>query len=672
MGCITVKKSNKKNIVLVTIIAIALIVTLALIIYIMFRNPSKVLENGEPINENFTFLIESGDATEIKSSDIIRKQRKISEEILDMYKKGKYTVSNPLIINDPYGASPLTSLIMFNTKKEEKVTLTVKGKHNDDLKVTFEEAKDHYIPVYGLYPEYKNTVIIETESGKSNELTIETTSMGLTGEVSVLTNKVDNSNGNFYFGTAAIGTANIAYDNYGEPRWFLLPDYGKGMTMLKNGHLLMSSISVGPEINASGGMIEVDMLGFVHHEYDLTGGYHHEAFEMENGDIIVLTSDIESKMIEDFVSVIDRKSGTNKKVFSLYDIVSKIDPNLIEDTNIAWAWINGVYYDKNTNELILSLRNRNSIVAIDYDSGNIKWILGDSKYWSSNFNKYILKGVGSEFVYPLGQHSPSIDANHNLSIFNNGYNAYKEQTHTCGYFKDNASYAMVYKIDEENMTAEVTYKFGGNEYFSYALSSFNHTYDGNTLFNSGWHFSDAVNYNDPNCTQFNNDKYDAYIIEFDKNNEKLVELKVNESKFEVIKANIYNLSLSSIKPNKYDDIPNYEFNDKAYFTTNNTSKDYEELTEEEALKYKDANEKFPLSFELVNNQFAFVGLMPDEYDIKVTFISTRGKAYRFVMKEVNKDMKVSINLSSLPKGRYYVYADMGGRSYDTREYVEIL
>lgn len=665
------KKSNKKNVVLVTIIAIALIVTLALVIFILVRKPSKVLENGEPINENFTFLIESGDAVEVKTSDLIRQQKEMSEEILNTYKKGKYSITNPLVINDPYGASPLTALVMFKTNKEEKVVLTIKGKHNDDLKVTFEASKDHYIPVYGLYPEYKNTVIVETESGKSNALTIETTSMGLTGEVTVLNNELGNSNGNFYFGTAAIGTANVAYDNYGEPRWFLLPDYGKGMTMLSNGHLLLSDISVGPEINASGGMIEVDMFGFVHHEYDLTGGYHHEAFEMENGDIIVLTSDIESRMIEDFVTVIDRKTGTDKKVFNLYKTVSAIDPNLISDTDLAWAWLNGVYYDKNTNELLLSFRNRNSIVSLDYDTGNIKWILGDIRYWSSAFEKYILKGVGSEFTYPLGQHSPSIDANHNLSIFNNGYNAYKEETHTCGYFRNSASYAMTYKIDEANMTAEVTYKFGGQEYFSYALSSYNQTYDGNTLFNSGWHFSDEVNYDDPNCTQFNNDKYVAHIIEFDKNKEKLLELKVNESKFEVIKANIYNLSLSSVKPEKHDDIPNYEFNDSAYFTTNNTSKDYEELSEEEALKYKDSTETIPLSFELVNRQFAFVGLMPDEFDIKVAFISTRGKAYRFNLKEANKDMKVSVNLSTLPKGRYYVYAEIGDDIYDTREYIEI-
>ena len=664
------KQKNVRNKVLVTIIIIALMVTLALIVYIIFKPTSKVLENGEPINENFTFLIESGDATEIKSNDLIRDQRARSEEILNEYKKGKYTLTNPLVLNDPYGASPLTALIMFNTKKEEKISLTIKGKHNDDLTINFEAAKDHYIPVYGLYPNYKNTVILKTESGKSNTLTITTSEMGKTGDVQVLTNNIKNSNGNFYFGTAAIGTATIAYDNYGEIRWYLLPNYSKGMTMLKNGNLLLSSTSIGPDINSTGGMIEVDMFGFVHHEYDLVGGYHHDAYELENGDIAVLTSDLNLPTTEDVVTVIDPKTGASKKTIKLYEIVKSIDPNLIGDTDVAWGWLNGIYYDKNTNELILSLRNRNSILSLDYDTSEIKWILGDIKYWSSAFQKYILNGVGNEFTYPLGQHSPYMDENHNLSIFNNGYNAFKEETHTCGYFRNSASYATVYKVNEENMTAEITYKFGGPEYFSYALSSYNHTFDGRTLFNSGWHFGDGVNYDNPSCTQFNNDDYNAYIIEFDENKDKLVELKITESKFEVIKANIYNLSLSSVKPTKYSEIRNYEFDDSASFTTNNTSKDYTELTEEEALKFK-VSENCPISFELINKQFSMVGAIPDELALKVTFISTRGKAYQYTLKEENKEMKVSVNLASLPKGRYYVYANIGNKVYDTREYIEL-
>lgn len=41
----------------------------------------------------------------------------------------------------------------------------------------------------------------------------------------------------------------------------------------------------------TGGVVELDLLGYVHNEYLLEGGYHHDAYELPNGNLIVLTSD---------------------------------------------------------------------------------------------------------------------------------------------------------------------------------------------------------------------------------------------------------------------------------------------------------------------------------------------------------------------------------------------
>ena len=82
---------------------------------------------------------------------------------------------------------------------------------------------------------------------------------------------------------------------------------------------------------------------------------------------------------------------------------------------------------------------------------------------------------------------------------------------------------MLYKIDLSNRTASVVWKFGGREYFSYALSSYTYSSDGHTLFNSGWHFPSEDVYNEPECTQFSNDSYDSFIVEFDENKKKIVE-----------------------------------------------------------------------------------------------------------------------------------------------------
>ena len=111
--------------------------------------------------ENFTFLLDEA-SSEVKNDDIYSAQALITREYKEKYKKGKYTIDNPYLVINPYYISPQTALVMFKTDKSEKVKVTIKGKHNDDLVVNFEASKDHYIPIYGLYGNYNNQVVIET------------------------------------------------------------------------------------------------------------------------------------------------------------------------------------------------------------------------------------------------------------------------------------------------------------------------------------------------------------------------------------------------------------------------------------------------------------------------------------------------------------------------------
>ena len=525
------------------------------------------------------------------------------------------------------------------------------------------------MPIYGLYGKYTNKVILTTESGEKKELDIKIDDFAPTENAEVLENKIENSNGEFYFGTSSLGTGNIALDNYGEIRWWLNIGYTKGMTMLQNGHILLSNADNGPDLTSTSGVVELDMLGYVHKNYEIEGGYHHDGYELENGNLIILTSKRGGGSLADYVVEVDRNTGKVVKDWSLKDIALKVDPNLLEPGEITWGWINSVFYDKNTDSLILSLRNQNSVVAIDYQTGNIKWILGEEKYWSSKFKDYLIKGIGDDFIYPQGQHSVNILSDGRLSIFNNGYNAYKEETVSCKSLKNNASYAMVYSLDLNNKTAKVDWKFGGKEYFSYALSSFTYSTNGHRVFNSGWHFTDEVNYEDPACTQFSNDKYDAYIIDFDENNNIVNKLKSPESKFEVVKANIYNLESVSVKPKTINVVSNYKTELGKYLIPYEPDK-YEELSESEALEFKNSINQ-EIVFEIHNNKFSFVGYYPKDTSVNVTFISPRGKAYKYVLKESGQDIKDFINLSKLKSGRYYVFAEIDGEKYNIGNYIDI-
>lgn len=663
-----VNKKQKLYIIIASSLAIIVIVTSGILWLVQSGKINANKDYKEPLNKNFSFLVEN-ESTELKNDNIFTGQYEIYQKLLKEFKNKKSTLSDPYVVTNPFLISPQTALIMFNTTKKEKVTVTIKGKHNDDLTVNFESSKEHILPIYGLYGKYTNKVILTTESGEKKEIDIKIDDFAPTENAEVLENKIENSNGEFYFGTSSLGTGNIALDNYGEIRWWLNIGYTKGMTMLQNGHILLSNADNGPDLTSTSGVVELDMLGYVHKNYEIEGGYHHDGYELENGNLIILTSKRGGGSLADYVVEVDRNTGKVVKDWSLKDIALKVDPDLLEPGEITWGWINSVFYDKNTDSLILSLRNQNSVVAIDYQTGNIKWILGEEKYWSSKFKDYLIKGIGNDFIYPQGQHSVNILSDGRLSIFNNGYNAYKEETVSCKSLKNNTSYAMVYSLDLNNKTAKVDWKFGGKEYFSYALSSFTYSTNGHRVFNSGWHFTDEVNYEDPACTQFSNDKYDAYIIDFDENNNIVNKLKSPESKFEVVKANIYNLESVSVKPKAIDVVSNYKTELGKYLIPYEPDK-YEELSESEALEFKNSVNQ-EIVFEIHNNKFSFVGYYPKDTSVNVTFISPRGKAYKYVLKESGQDIKDFINLSKLKSGRYYVFAEIDGEKYNIGNYIDI-
>ena len=86
----------------------------------------------------------------------------------------KYTSEEPLVVLNPYGISPLTALIIFETPDLTTPGVTIVGKDSSTtIKNTFKPGKVHYLPVYGLYPDKENEVIL-TVNGVSKTIKIQT------------------------------------------------------------------------------------------------------------------------------------------------------------------------------------------------------------------------------------------------------------------------------------------------------------------------------------------------------------------------------------------------------------------------------------------------------------------------------------------------------------------
>lgn len=454
---------NKKKIVIL-VIAVILIITLTL-----FRVIS---------------LASEGDNEVSYASTLIEKQANIESE----FESEGYTFDNPNVILNPYGNSPLTALIVFETKDEESVSITIKGK--DELSTythSFDKERVHYIPVYGLYAGRKNEVIIKT-GDKEKTLKIETDKLPdnfiMPTKVTKDENKLTND---LYFFTPSSNGYTCAYDVNGDVRWYLNESAIWEINRLKNGHLLLSSERLVNTPYYSTGLYEMDMLGKIYVEYSLPGGYHHDYFEMENGNLLVASNDFDndSGTVEDYVVELDRETGNIVKTFDLKDILKMEDGKSENWIEYDWFHNNSIWYDKKTNSITLSGRHQDAVINIDYETGELNWILGDKTNWSDEYQKYFFELTDGEWQW--SQHAAMITPEGYVFLFDNGNNKSKNKD---DYVAPQNSYSrgVMYKIDTENMTASQVFEYGkkrGSEFYSPYISDVDYLDKNHYIVHSG-------------------------------------------------------------------------------------------------------------------------------------------------------------------------------------------
>lgn len=341
-----------------------------------------------------------------------------------------YTIENPNVILNPYGNSPLSALVVFQTKDLTTSSITIKGKDGaDDLKHTFTPTKVHILPIYGLYPGYDNKVIIEA-SGISKEITITTSALPDDfSKVTDLSNK-DFETDEFYFTTPEEIGYTAAYDENGEVRWYLIGDYKWDIQRLNNGHILLSSDKI-LDKNYSIGLIEMDLLGKIYYEYAVPGGYHHDVYELNNGNLLLASNKYERDTKEDIAIEIDRASGTIVKEIDLYKI-------LPGEKKGNWFGMNSINYDINTNSITISGYNSDMIVNLDYPTLDINWIIADENKVDNDYKQYLLKADG-EIDYPNNPESVNLLLNNTLVFASE---------------KDEKKHLLTYKIDYSNRTVK--------------------------------------------------------------------------------------------------------------------------------------------------------------------------------------------------------------------------
>ena len=404
-------------------------------------------------------------------SSLIQKEEKLEANFPTELKD----IDNASVIVNPYDISPLTALIIFKTEKTVSPKVTIEG--DDELSTfthTFDKGKEHYLPIYGLYPDRDNTVIVEFGDVRK-EFTITTDALPddfiLPTEVDATKEELDND---LYFFTPSSKGYTCAYDVNGDVRWYLTNYALWEINKLDNGHLLVSTERLVNSPYYMTGLYEMDLLGKIYKEYSLPGGYHHDYFEMPNGNLLVASDDFNSGQgtVEDYIVELDRDTGEIVKSFDLKDILNMDDGKSENWSQYDWFHNNSVWYDKKTNSITLSGRHQDAVINIDYDSGDLNWIIGDSTNWSEEYQKYFFKPVGETFEWQWSQHAAMITPEGYVFIFDNGNNKSKNKDN---YVPAENSYSrgVMYKIDTENMTIEQVFEYGkerGSSFYSPYIS----------------------------------------------------------------------------------------------------------------------------------------------------------------------------------------------------------
>ena len=601
------------------------------------------------------------------------------------FKTNGYKIENPNIIIDPYKSSPLTALILFETKNDVTPKVTVVGKDkNTTITHTFQNTTKHYLSIYGLYPDYENKVIIEyKEKGKQikKEVTIKTDKLPDDFPLPTSVNsKKEELGTEFYFYTPSSKGYSCAYDMNGDVRWYLTHFAIWDNTRLKNGNMLVSTERLINTPYYMTGLYEIDMFGKIYKEYSLPGGYHHDYYEMPNGNLLVATDDFDNKYgtVEDYIVELDRRNGKIVSKIDLKNILNMTDGKSENWTSYDWFHNNSVWYDEKTNSITLSGRHQDAVINIDYNTKKLNWIIGDSKNWSKDYQKYFFKKVGENFEWQWSQHAAMITKEGYVFLFDNGNNKSKIKDN---YVPADKSYSrgVMYKINKKNMTIEQIWEYGkerGSDFYSPYISDVDYLDKNHYIVHSGGIVKeDGKPSNQPAGLSTGNIALKSDTVEL-LNDKVIFELVLPTNNYRVEKMNIYNdTKLELGKAKRVGTLGKTKVTSKKYGIINNT-KNIKSIAKKYNIKLTKEEDRLVFSGRLKRknnvNIILYKNLKSNYYKVKVSKHPYTALCVDIFTEEENKNginITKYINKEGL-KGKYSIYIEIDGVIYQTKEYVK--
>jgi hypothetical protein len=331
----------------------------------------------------------------------------------------------------------------------------------------FESAQLLRLPLFGLYAGHTNAVTLEVEfeDGSRQSIDCTVTTAGYADPNGVYDHPLyikaraaDEQLGfDFFAMKSGLGTP-VVVDTDGAMRWVgVSTESSISSIFADNGFVIGDQRSTRVRrLELDGTEIQTTV------ESPIYRHFHHNIEPGKSGLLIEMDTTLDR---ETRVSEYTLAAGVSKE-WDFGAIVTEQmraggdDPSLFVRPAVDWFHVNSAIYDPRDDSLIVSSRE-NFVMKVDYQSGAIRWLLGDpTKYWwsfpSLRARALTLEGGG---LYPIGQHALSLTSGGLLLLFNAGN---PSESQPAGAPRGEArSYSAVsaYRIDADTMTATEEWNF---------------------------------------------------------------------------------------------------------------------------------------------------------------------------------------------------------------------
>ena len=343
---------------------------------------------------------------------------------------------NPFIRHLKFSVNPIANLksVQFTVQpKPGSVTRPISATYSSQYlsgRGYLDAAGNLKIPVFGLYDGFTNTVtltyVFRDNSSKESLFSLATRAFpdpcGYK-QGNIVQARTRSTSLSYDFMLLKDSCSNFSpalMDTDGALRWVGTAGVSNGASAFFDNAIYIGS---GPQLLR----IELDGTVNIVADYSSIGvtDFHHNIDPGKFGLLVEVdtTTDVESVILE------VGKNGNVRKRWNMYQIIASAmraggdDPSAFVRRGQDWFHNNSVTYRASDDSLIVSSRE-NFVIALDYASGAIKWILGDkTKAWFQypSLSQFALTVPAGGGVAPIGQHALSITYNDKLLLFDNGF-----------------------------------------------------------------------------------------------------------------------------------------------------------------------------------------------------------------------------------------------------------